>query len=219
MVPVNNRSNGQLVRRSILLAGVGLGVPAWSSAQAASQTAKSAVNAKSSLVRRPKPMTAAEESIAAKAVAHDIADQTGEAPHPAVGSTLRINQKFKLFNGQDFTGAQVNGKLLLIFYWASWCPVCKIVFPLLNDFWQKNRSKGVEVLTLSTDAEPQPAFAYIQQRGYQFATSMAVAAQLGEQMIPRSLPTLMVRSKRGVIVSVDEGEIEADEFNDFLVHL
>jgi thiol-disulfide isomerase/thioredoxin len=216
----NNKTfNGLPVRRSILLAGAGLVAPTWGRTQTTSKNAKPASTGKPSFVKRPKPMTAAEESAAAKAVANDIAQQTGEAPHPAAGSMPRFNSSFKLFSGQDFSGSQANGKLLLIFYWASWCPVCKVVFPLLHDFWLRNRAKGVEVLALSTDSEPQPAFSYIQQRGFLCPTSMASAANLGEQMTPRSLPTLMVRSKLGVILSVDEGEIEADEFDGFLVHL
>ncbi len=201
-----------VARRSMLLAGASLSIPAWVGAQTATPK-------KSATAKRSKPMTAAEEAEVARAVADNIADRTGDPPHPAIGTSLKIPNKFKLFDGQDFSESQASGKLLLIYYWASWCPVCKVVSPRLHDFWQKNRSKGVEVLTLSTDIEVQPAFAYIQQRGYKFPTSMAAAAKLGEVMAPRSLPTLMVRSKRGVIVSVDEGEIDADEFKDFLVHL
>jgi thiol-disulfide isomerase/thioredoxin len=168
---------------------------------------------------RGKAMTAADESAAALAVAEAIADQTGESVHPAVGKSLRLASSFKLFNGQDFSEAQTSGKLLLIYYWASWCPVCKIVSPRLHKFWQQNAARGVQVLALSTDTEAQPAFAYIQQAGYKYPVSMAIAAKLGEHMAPRSLPTLMVRSKLGVIVSALEGEIEDDEFKDFLLHL
>jgi peroxiredoxin len=203
-------------RRDVLLAGAAATLPMWASSQAptAKKPAKAAEPAK-----RGKPMTAAEESAAAKAVAESIADQTGEPVHPAVGTTLRLPASFKLFDGQDFSEAQAKGKLLVVFYWASWCPICKVVEPRLHDFWLKNRAKGIEVLALSTDTEVQPAFSHIQKTGWKFPVSMAAAAKLGDVMVPRSLPTTMVRSKNGVIVSVDEGDIEADELKDFLIHL
>ena len=164
-------------------------------------------------------MNAAEESAVAKAVAEANAAQTGEPAHPAAGMTLRLPVTFKLFDGQDFSEAQARGKLLMIFYWASWCPICKVVEPRLNDFWLKNRAKGIEVLALSTDTEPQPAFSHIQKTGWKYPSSMAVAAKLDDIMTPRSLPTLFVRSKLGVIVNADEGEIDAEDFKDYLAHL
>ena len=100
-------------------------------------------------------MTAEEESATAKEVAEWIADQTNEPVHPTAGSVLRLPSAFKLFDGHDFSDAQAKGKLLLVFYWASWCPVCKVVGPQLQDFWKKNRAKGVEVLALSTDTKAQ----------------------------------------------------------------
>jgi peroxiredoxin len=206
----------RVARRDLLLAVTAAALPVWATGQtqAAKKPTKIAEPAK-----RGKPMTAAEEALAAKAVAESIADQTGEPAHPAVGTTLRMPTSFKLFDGQDFSEAQAKGKLLIVFYWASWCPICKVVEPRLHDFWLKNRAKGVEVLALSTDTEVQPAFAHIQKTGWKFPVSMATAAKMGDAMQPRSLPTTMVRSKNGVIVSVDEGEIDADEFKDFLIHL
>ena len=205
-----------VARRDLLIAGAIAGLPQWASAQG---TAPKKPTKTAAPTKRVRAMTAAEEAVAARAVAESIADQTGDPVHPAVGTTLRLPTSFKLLNGQDFSDAQVKGKLLVVFFWASWCPICKVVEPRLHDFWAKNRTKGVEVLALSTDTAVQPAFAHIQKSGLRYPASMATAAKLGEVMLPRSLPTIMVRSKNGVIVSVDEGDMEADELNDFLIHL
>lgn len=212
-----------LDRRSLLLAGAGLGAAGWVGAQTNRDTKaaspKGAAKPKPVAKPKTKAMTSEEEAEVARAVAENIAEETGEPAHPAVGTILKIPNRFKLFDGREFAESQTQGKLLLIYYWATWCPICKLVSPRLQTFWRQNQHKGVEVLALSVDAKAQNAFAYTQQRGYKFPSSMAVAAQFGEIMAPRSLPTLMVRSKLGVIVSVDEGDIDAEEFNDFLVHL
>jgi thiol-disulfide isomerase/thioredoxin len=201
-----------LMRRKLLLAGASLLAPAWSVARTGNGPAKSAGP-------RPVPMTAAEEAEVAKAVAEHVAYQTGEPAHPAVGLSPRLAGPLKLFDGQDFSEAQAKGKLLLIFHWASWCPVCKVVAPRLNDFWLKNRARGVEVLALSSDTELQPAVNYMRHAGYKFPVSMAASAHLDAALAPRSLPTLLVRSKLGVIVAAEEGDVDAGEFRDLLVHL
>lgn len=193
-----------LLRRRIVLAGAALAVPAWAGAQTG---------------KRARPMTAAEEAEAARAVAEYRADQAGEPVHPAIGLAPRLPGTVPLFDSREFSEAQVRGKLLLVFYWASWCPVCKVVEPRLNDFWLKNRARGVEVLALSTDNYTQPAFAHMQRTGFKYPAAMAASAHWDQAMAPRSLPTLLVRSRQGVIVDAEEGDINAGEFRDLLVHL
>lgn len=168
---------------------------------------------------RPRPMTASEEAAAALAVAESIADQTGETVHPAVGRMPRFPRPFATFDGIKYSESRARGKLLVVYQWASWCPVCKLVSPRLQEFWARNRDAGVEVLALSVDSDPLAALASFRRSGFGFPTAMASEARLEEYMTARSLPTLMVRSRRGVIVGVDEGDVEAEELQDYLVHL
>jgi thiol-disulfide isomerase/thioredoxin len=207
----------QADRRRLLLAATGLALPAAAGAQETATRATAPLRRRAGAPARP--MSAEEEAQAARAVAEAIADETGEPVHPAVGRMPRLARPVPTFDGGQYGEAQARGKLLMVYYWASWCPVCKLVSPRLHAFWQKHRARGVEVLALSTDTEITPAVASIQHAGFRYPASMAAAARFDDFMVARSLPTLMVRSRRGVIVSVDEGEIEADEFDDYLVHL
>jgi thiol-disulfide isomerase/thioredoxin len=204
-------------RRRLMLAAASVALPAW--AQAQTTATHSTAPLRKGKGRGARPMTAAEESAAAIAVAESIADQTGEPVHPAVGTLPRLRQRFQTFDGQEWSEDKAKGKLLMVYFWASWCPICKVVSPRLHDFWLRNRAKGLEVLALSTEAETVRAVGSWQHSGFKWPVAMARSAGLDETMVARSLPTLMVRSRRGVIVSVDEGEIEADEFDAYLVHL
>jgi thiol-disulfide isomerase/thioredoxin len=205
---------GTAQRRFVVKAGVATLLPVtWPTLSIAQVAAPK----KPAAAPTHKPLSAAEESEVAKLVAKTAAEENGEPPHPAAGELIRVKNKLKLFDGQDFSEAQAKNKLLIIYYWASWCTVCKVVSPRLHAFWLANRSK-VEVLALSTDTDVQPAFAYAKRTGFKFPISMASAAGFDDAMAPRSLPTVMLRSRQGVIVSVDEGEVEAEEFKDYLKH-
>ncbi len=197
-------------RKLVIGSAASMLVPAWVNAQTPKPKPKAT---------RQKPMNAAQEAQAAKEVAEFNASQLGESMHPAVGTSPRLKTPVTLLDGRTFTENDSKGKMLMVFYWASWCPVCKVVAPRLHNFWQKHSAKGIEVLALSTDTEVQPAFAYFQRTGYKYPTSMAAAAKLDESMAPRSLPTLMIRSKLGVVIVVEEGDINDEEFEEYLVHL
>jgi thiol-disulfide isomerase/thioredoxin len=53
------------------------------------------------------------------------------------------------------------GKVVLIDFWASWCPPCKTSFPALDALYQSYRPRGVEVLAVNLDERRNDADAFL----------------------------------------------------------
>ena len=166
-----------------------------------------------------KSMSRSEEQAAAKQAAKLVAEETGEEPHTAAGQIVNLPSSIVLIDGKTLHGADYTNKLVILYFWASWCPICKIVAPQLQSFWQKHRSKGIELITIATQDVQQKTKATVDQRQYKFPVAMAPSMHLPKSLKTRSLPTIMLRSKLGVIVTVEEGDINAEEMKDFLIHL
>ena len=47
--------------------------------------------------------------------------------------------------------ASFRGKLLLVNFWATWCPPCVEELPLINAFYQKNKGKSWQVVGIAAD--------------------------------------------------------------------
>ena len=53
--------------------------------------------------------------------------------------------------GKALNVQQLQGKPLLINFWATWCPPCVEELPLINAFFQQNKANGWQVLGLAVD--------------------------------------------------------------------
>ena len=66
---------------------------------------------------------------------------------------------FPGLDGKVFRMASLQGKPLLLNFWATWCPPCIEELPLLSSFYRENSAKGWQVLGLAVDQlEPVKRF-------------------------------------------------------------
>jgi len=79
----------------------------------------------------------------------------------ALGAIRRLELKGKPFalTGAGLTSGRVNtaayrGKVLLVFYWATWCQPCKEDLPALRAMYQQYRSQGFEIVGVCLDIPP-----------------------------------------------------------------
>ena len=56
-------------------------------------------------------------------------------------------------NGRAITAASFGGKLLVLNFWATWCPPCVEELPSLNEFANRFTKAGVVVLGISVDSD------------------------------------------------------------------
>src|SRR5258708_40359448 len=56
-------------------------------------------------------------------------------------------------NGRAITAASFGGKLLVLNFWATWCPPCVEEIPSLNEFQNHFAKAGVVVLGISVDSD------------------------------------------------------------------
>ncbi len=79
----------------------------------------------------------------------------GLAPAAADAAVQALWQlKLQAPDGQPLALDKLQGKPLLVNFWATWCPPCVEEMPLLDAFFRENSAKGLNVLGLAIDQAP-----------------------------------------------------------------
>lgn len=130
-------------------------------------------------------------------------------PLPSVGAPLALPD-VPLLDGTVFRPAQADGRVLVIYWWASTCPFCALQSPEMQKLWDSQRirgDKGVLLLTLSIDRKREDATAYLQKKGYTFPAGYVTPEIQRVLPKPRGLPITLVRGRDGRVLQAERGQL------------
>lgn len=133
----------------------------------------------------------------------------GDARAPALprpGAPLALTD-VPLLDGGLFRAAAADGQVLVLYWWASWCPFCAVQSPHVEKLWRSQRERGLQVLALSIDQKRENAANYLKQKGYTFPAGMLTPAVARVMPKPKGLPVTMVRGRDGKLVFAEAGEM------------
>ena len=111
--------------------------------------------------------------------------------------------------------AQLQGKAVVLDFWATWCGPCKDQAPILDKFARKHAGDAV-VVGVNTDDEPDRGGAWARNHGLSYPIVYDAASEAGRAYKVRNLPTLVVVDRAGKIVAVRVGVTDSDELEDLL---
>lgn len=103
-------------------------------------------------------------------------------------------------NGRVITPASFGGKLLVLNFWATWCPPCVQEVPSLNQFQRTLADKGVVVLGISVDKDEQAYKAFLRKARVAFHTARDPHARINADYGTFKYPETYIIDSRGRVV-------------------
>jgi len=64
--------------------------------------------------------------------------------------------------------ADLSGKVVLVNFWGTWCPFCRIEMPAMQAFYSDWRERGFEIVAFSIDEDHAVADAYMRSEDSPF---------------------------------------------------
>ena len=136
-------------------------------------------------------------------------------------STALSNIKFKDVKGKEIDLAGLNGKVVFINFWATWCPPCLAEMPSINKLHQQFGADGdVVFIMVDADANFEKSLSYMENRQYKMPV-YTMASSMPENLFKGSLPTTIVFDKKGRVAFHEEGaaNYNSQKFKDFIKQL
>jgi thiol-disulfide isomerase/thioredoxin len=139
------------------------------------------------------------------------------APLDQVGqSDQRLLPEFSL---SDLSGKQRNinewqGKVLVINFWATWCPPCMKEMPEFEAMQKEFGSKGLQFIGIAID-DAEPVKEFITNKNITYPILLGedqgtkIAHDLGN--IVNTVPFTVIVDKNGRVIKTHMGELERDK--------
>ncbi|HEX8914039.1 MAG TPA: TlpA disulfide reductase family protein [Humisphaera sp.] len=110
-------------------------------------------------------------------------------------------------DGGKFSTAQWKGKVVLVDFWATWCPPCRAELPELKKFYAEHHDKGLEIIGVSSDREAGELKAFLAKNPdmpwpHLFEPASPGWHPLTDKFGITSIPTVFVIDRNGVVRTV-----------------
>ena len=127
----------------------------------------------------------------------EIADTGQEAPDMPIPGIEGGVVRFDSFKG----------KVIVLNFWATWCPPCRKEMPLLESTYKRYKDKGLVILGINYNEDRERVLKFTQEMGVTFPIILDKELNLTRKYGVLALPATFFIDKKGIIRAQYKGEI------------
>jgi cytochrome c biogenesis protein CcmG/thiol:disulfide interchange protein DsbE len=129
------------------------------------------------------------------------------------GATKSPSLKLKTLEGRQLNLSDYKGKVVVLNFWATWCPPCGAEMPALIKMQRDYRSKGLRVIGVTYP--PQEALEvkqFIRKLGVNYPVALGTKETKALFAQTEELPLTVVIDRQGMVRELIEGILLPQEF-------
>jgi peroxiredoxin len=127
----------------------------------------------------------------------ELVEKLGIEP---VKRTLAPDFFLKDLNGNSVRLRDLRGKVVLLNFWATWCPACRFEMPSMEAFQKEFSSLGLVVLAVNFRESPGEIRTFYKEHNLSFRALLDPGGETFARYETWSLPTTFLIDRRGYVV-------------------
>ena len=123
-----------------------------------------------------------------------------------------LDLKFQAVDGKTVDLAAMRGKVVLIDFWATWCPDCRLEASDVVALYQKYHGQGFEIVGISLDGDKSKMLSYTKQHGMTWPQNfdgLKWDNAISKSFDVHEIPTMWLIDQKGMLVATTTDSDEA----------
>ena len=112
--------------------------------------------------------------------------------------------------GEKITLSSLKGKIVLLNFWATWCPPCRIEMPSMQRLYDELKDEGFELIAVNLQEPEETVKRFLLENGYDFPVLLDTRGGVGALYGVRSIPQTFLIDAEGFAVAGLTGAREWD---------
>jgi len=119
-------------------------------------------------------------------------------------------------NGKTIKLSDYRGKVVIINFWATWCPPCLAEIPDFVKFYNAYREKGVEIIGIAVNSTIDDTKKIISEKKINYPVCMSDGKIENLYGGIRAVPTTFIIDKQGNIHKKNIGSLEESQLTEIM---
>ena len=103
-------------------------------------------------------------------------------------------------SGKSWKRSDLLGKVVIVNFWATWCPPCREEIPSMNRAWNKLKDEGVLMLAINVGESDDAIFNFQKHTAINFPILLDPKGENSRNWGASGLPTTFILNTKGEIV-------------------
>jgi len=142
------------------------------------------------------------------------ATEPGQPPQSDIQSERAPDFRVTEINGRAISLASLKGKIVIVDFWATWCPPCRLEVPIFNELKKKYQGRNLEIVAVSLDDSADEVRKFLRRTPLNYTVvhgDEAIISQFGEIA---ALPTTFFLDREGNIRKKHIGFMDQTAFEE-----
>ena len=125
-------------------------------------------------------------------------------PFTTTSAIAKLNEPAPDFELEFFTGeklrlSDLKGKVVVLNFWASWCPPCRREMPGFEKTWQEYKEQGVVFIGVAVQDYEPDSRAFAEEVGVTYPIGMDWDGRIFDMYRPTAMPTTFMINRDGIV--------------------